>query len=153
MISDDAYRAKLQQTIAEIRAWKGFIADVARYEEYETDSAWGVALTPRTPGACPIELVLRNDQRFDITIGGETYEDVAIASLDLFLPMIQAVAEGRVITRFAASAATGLLRDVSTLVTLADGSVFTKCRANPDAAFLPEPHLETRDTSYLPYRR
>ena len=48
MISDDTYRAKLQQTIAAIKAWTGFVADVARVEEGELPGAWRLALTPRS---------------------------------------------------------------------------------------------------------
>jgi hypothetical protein len=34
-----------------------------------------LALNPRTPGACPLELMVRADQRYDIQIGTEFYED------------------------------------------------------------------------------
>lgn len=153
MLSDDTYRAKLQQTMASLKAWTGFVADVARVEEATVGSAWRIAIFPKAANACPVEIVLRQDQRFDISIGEETYEDQVIQSLDMFLPLLEAVADGRVVTRRTASAATGLLHSVATIVDLSDGSQYARVRANPATAGLSTDGTEAIDTHYLPYRR
>jgi hypothetical protein len=160
MISDDTYRAKLQQTIAAIKAWTGFVADVARVEEGEIPGAWRLALTPRSARACPIEIVLRDDQRCDLRVGGETYEDLALTSedrstsLDLMLPLLEAVVEGNVLTRRISSAGTGLLCSVASIVTLQDGTRFEHVHAPArlNGAAVPDA-VEIRDIHYLPYRR
>lgn len=160
MISDDTYRAKLQQTIAAIKAWTGFVADVARVEEGDIPGAWRLALTPRAGRACPIEILLRNDQKCDVRIGGETYEDLALTSqdrstsLDMMLPLLEAVVDGNVLTRHISSAGTGLLCSVVSIVTFQDGTkiehAHTQARLN--GAAVPSA-VEIRDIHYLPYRR
>jgi hypothetical protein len=160
MISDDTYRASLQQTIAAIKAWTGFVADVARVEEGEIPGAWRLALTPHSARACPIEIVLRSDQRCDLRIGGETYEDLALTSqdrstsLDMMLPLLEAVADGNVLTRYISSAGTGLLCSVASIVTFLDGRTIehehTPAHLNGAAVV---GAIETRDVHYLPYRR
>jgi hypothetical protein len=153
MLSDDTFLAKLSQTVASLRAWTGFVADVATVEYAETDDCWHLGLTPHVPNACPVELLMRRDQRFDLRIAGETYEDRPIATLDLFQPLIEAIADGRVITRHTVSRLTGIVHATSTVVTLADGTVFEDGRQNPDAPRLRDPPLERRDIHFVPYRR
>ena len=153
MLSDDAYRSKLQLTMASLQAWTGFVADVARVEATQDGTSCRLALTPHCAHACPVALVLRADQHYDITIAGETYANRPLASLDLFLPLIEAITEGSVVTRHVSSSVTGLARGVSTVVTLPDGRVFADGGLDPVAAPDPAGQLETRDTHYLPYRR
>jgi hypothetical protein len=160
MLSDDTYRARLQQTIASIKAWTGFVADVARVEEGEIPGAWRLALTPRSARACSVEIVLRHDQQCDMRIATETYEDLALTSrdpattLDVMLPLLEAIANGNVLTRRISSAATGLLCSVASIVTLRDGTVIEHVHVapGPDPAAI-SGAVEIRDTHYLPYRR
>lgn len=153
MLPEDAYNAKLQQTIASLEAWVGFVADVARVSEKHDDSGWRLSLLPRSVRACPIEIVLRPDQHYDLTIAGVTYQNRPIASFDMFLPLVEAVAEGNVLTRRAYSSVTGLAQGVSTVVTLADGRVLEEVRSSEVGIAGPEGPTEMRDTHYLPYRR
>ena len=153
LLSDDAYRAKLEQTIASLMAWTGFVADVARIEEAASGTGWRLALAPRSPQACPVEIVLRADQQYDVTIAGETYADHPVSSLDMFLPLVEAITDGRVVKRRVSSSVTGLARSVSTLVTLADGRVLENGRLGAAPNSLPaDSQIEIRDTHYLPYR-
>lgn len=153
MLSDDTFHAKLAQTMASLRAWSGFVADVCAIEDAEIGGSWHFGLTPHMPNACPVELLLRLDQRFDLTVASEQYEDRPIPSLDLFLPLVQAIADGRVVTRRVVSRMTGLVHATLTVVTLSDGGLFEDGHPNPDAPVLREASLEWRDTRYLPYRR
>ena len=153
MVSDAAYSSMLDQTIASLKAWTGFVADVARVEDDSDESAWRLSLTPQSPRACPIAIVLRLDRSYDLRIAGETYEGRPIASLDLFLPLIDAIAEGRVLTRRVFSATTGLPHGVSTVVTLADGRVLEEKHHCQPGFVKTDSATEIRDTHYLPYRR
>ncbi len=153
MLSDDHYRAKLQQTTAAIKAWTGFVADVADVEEGEHGEAWRLALVPHAAHACPVEILLREDRRFDLALAGEIYEDCELGSLDDLLPLIEAVVEGRVIRRVTRSAATGLLREVSTIVAMADGTVIELGRNGVVTDAEHDASGEVRDRHFLPYRR
>ena len=153
MLSDDTFHSALMQTMASLRAWSGFVADVADIEDAEIGDSWHFGLTPHMQGACPVDLVLRSDQRFDLSLDGEAYEDRPIDTLDLFPRLIEAVADGRVIRRYAVSRATGLLHATSTVVRLGDASLFEASRPSAGAPALADPPLEWRNVHYLPYRR
>ena len=160
MPSDATHRSKLQQTIASLKAWTGFVADVARIEDTSVEdpdrgTAWRLALIPRTAHACPVAIVLHADQHYDLTIGGQTYAGLPVTSPDILLPLVEAIVGGRVITRRAFSTATGLQRSESTLVTLADGRVFEDGQlvAAAGLAVATDDSTEIHDTHYLPYRR
>lgn len=153
MQSQDTYRLKLQQTAASLKAWSGFVADVARVEMQEEGDAWRLALTPMASRACPVEMVLDGAApKFDLRLGTETYEDLDLPSLDLVLPMVEAVTEGRVVTRRTASAITGLPLAVSTHLKLADGTALD-FPATDQSANGRNGAVESRVVHYLPYRR
>lgn len=153
MRSPDTYRLKLQQLTASLKAWSGFVADVARVEAGEAGNAWRLALTPAAPGACPIEIVLDGSEpRCDLRIGTELVEDWRLPSLDVVLPLVEAVTEGRVVTRRLSSAVTALPLGVSTHVRLADGSAIV-LPPLADGQGLPNGAVESRETHYLPYRK
>jgi len=153
MLPDDTFEVKLTETMAAVRAWSGFVADVAEVEDTEIGDAWHFGLVPHMAGACPVEVVVRRgDQRCDLTIAGETYEDVELGNLDLLPKLIAAVADGRVIRRHGVSRTTGLRHFTATIVHLPDGSVFEAAHASPGAPAV-EAEIEWRDLHFLPYRR
>lgn len=146
----DAHRANLGQLIASIRAWSGFVADVAKVEMQEVGQGWRLAMQPATAGACPFELVLDGAAlKCDLRVGQETYEDVPLPSLDIVLPLTEAVTEGKVVTRQMVSAATGLPLQTSTLITLADGRRLELPAETMDQDIA----AVTRAQHYLPYRK
>ena len=153
MLSDDTYRAKLDQLIASVRAWTGFVADVARVEVAEQGETWRIALSPKFGNTCPAEIMLRPGQTWDLTIGGQLFKDRALGSLEVVLPLLEAIAEGRVVTRIAASATTGLVHSVGTVVTLANGTRFMEEQAVIELPAGIEPRLEVSERHFLPYRR
>ena len=157
MDSDDTIRSRLQSTIASLRYWVPSIADAARVDETERPGFWQISVAPKIAGACPFELILRTDRssgRFDCVIGGEVYEDRDLASPDEFLPLVEAIADGRVIQRRWLSTATGVLRKVETIVALANGKTWRQVRAVPTAAADADTDaVEHRDRHFLPYRR
>jgi len=128
MLPDDLFRSRLQTTITALKYWAPSIADAARVEESETGNYWKIAVAPKLTNACPFELILHFDQRYDLAIGEETYEGLPIESFDIFLPFVEAVADGRVVQRHWVSRLTGLERSVETLVSLAGGGIWRETR-------------------------
>ena len=116
MLSDDVYRAQSGATIAELEAWLHSLRAVAHVDIGSDAASWRAAVTPRAAEACPVELVLRQDQRFDIAIAGENHEEQPVESFGLFLPLLHAVAAGDVIVRSLRTGATGAQLDVETIV-------------------------------------
>ena len=155
MQSYDTSRVKLEQLIASIRAWTGFVADVARVEISEEGTGYRIALQPRAAGACPLEFVLDgHEPKCDLMLGGTMYKNVPLPSLDVVLPLLEAVVDGRVVTQRTLSAATGLLKGVSTSIRLADGRVIEPKQPSVTAGNLgDDAGLESREVHYLPYRR
>lgn len=150
MHSLDTYRQHVQQLAASIKAWSGFVADVARVEVEEAGDGWRFAMTPSAPGACPVEVVLDGRElRCDLRIAGETVEDWRPPSLDVFLPLMKAVADGNVVTRVVSSAVTTLPIATSTHVRLADGRNLVV----PELPDVAAERVEAREVHYLPYRR
>ena len=154
MLPNDAMYSRLRATIESLRYWVPTIADVARVAESETPAQWKVAITPNIESACPLELALGSTQRYTLTIAGESYSDRAIVSLDLFLPLLEAISEGRVVQRRWVSLATGAVRAIETIVTLADGSTWRDGRTlEAVVAAIPRESTERHDRHFLPYRR
>lgn len=153
MLSPDTYRARFDATIASLRAWTGFIADVARIEVSEGDASWRLMLVPHALQACPVELVLRRDQLYDISIATETHEDQPIESMDAFLPLLEAISDGRILIRTRASQATGLVRAVETIVTLANGDRWQRVRLSRAGQRHGTAETVAQDRHFASYRR
>src|SRR5262245_7274658 len=124
MLPDDVFRSRLQTTITALRYWAPSVADAARLDDDETSDYWKLGVAPVVPSACPFELILHADQRYDLAIAGETYESRPIVSFDWFVPFAEAIARGNVVQRHWISRLTGLERSVETLVTLAGGGIW-----------------------------
>ncbi len=107
MQKDDVSRAKLQSTIANIRAWAEPLSHHAVIQESDDIDSWHIAVKPHTPGACPFELMITGDELYDIRVAGEGYEDHTVESWELFLPLLKAISEGNVIQRKWTSPVTG----------------------------------------------
>lgn len=154
MLPDDLFRSRLQTTITALKYWAPSIADSARVEESETGNYWKLSVTPRLANACPLELILHFDQRYDLAIGGETYESLPIESFDIFMPFVEAVASGRVVQRRWVSRLTGLERSVEMLVTLAGGGIWRETRGtSTPLPPLDDDGTELKEKRFLPYRR
>ncbi|KAB2941779.1 MAG: hypothetical protein K8F92_10410 [Hyphomicrobium sp.] len=154
MLPDDVFRSRLQTTITALRYWAPSIADAAHLEETETGDYWKIAVTPSVASACPFELILHADQRYDLAIADETYENRPIDSFDWFVPFAEAVAEGNVVQRHWISKLTGLERSVETLVTLPNGGIWREARGEPHLMpSIDDDGTELRERRFLPYRR
>jgi hypothetical protein len=154
MLPDDLFRSRLETTITALKYWAPSIADAAHVEEARSGNFWKMAVSPGLANACPFELILHFDQRYDLAIGEETYEGLPIESFDLFLPFVEAIADGEVVQRHWVSRLTGLERSVETLVTLANGGIWREARgAVQGMPSLEDDGTELRERRFLPYRR
>jgi hypothetical protein len=160
MLSDDVYRSKLASAFAGIRRAADALSSVAEVEASEGPARLRLALNPRTPGACPLELMVRADQRYDIQIGTEFYEDCPVESIEDFEALISAVAAGDVVTRHYFSAATGQLRVVETVVRLPGPRLwkrgYTIGQPGKTASAQADPSADgsvVKDRNFLPYKR
>ena len=154
MPADTDSRSKLHATVESLRYWVPTIADVARARESDTDDAWTLAIEPAVAGACPVELRLCDGHRFDLAIAGEVYAGRTADSLELMLPLLEAITAGRVVQRLWISRATGACRAVESIVTLADGSSWRDGRTTDGLAdAVPRDETERHDRHFLPYRR
>lgn len=154
MLSDDAYTSQLQSTIESLRYWIPSVADAVRVEELEGAGFWKIFVNPKTPGGCSFELIFRADRHFDMVIAGETYEDLELNSFDYFLPLVEAIAEGRVIQRRRVSQVTGRTYEIETIVTMKDGRIWSRKQRVAGSPELSESeHLELKDRHFLAYRR
>jgi hypothetical protein len=151
MLSDDTYRTRLAAAVRDLEAWAAETAGDARIERFATPQGWRMVVAPDAPNACPFELLIRRDQRYDLAIAAETYEDQAIESLDFFRPLVEAIAAGRVIVRRRHSAATSTLLSIETLITFADGSLWRGVRESELGH--PESESIVCDHHFVPYRR
>ncbi len=152
MLATDVFRSRLQETTTAIALWLAAI-DADAEVVLTRGMAWRVRLEPHAKSACPVELILRIDQCFDLMVATEVYEDRPIQNLGLFPKLLQAVTDGRVITRVSASAVTGATYLVESRVTLSDGARWTGTRqvlSHSPAANVDLLHL---DRHYLPYKR
>jgi hypothetical protein len=154
MLPDDVFRSRLQTTITALRYWAPSIADAAHIEEAETGNFWKIVMAPRLANACPLEMILHFDQRYDLAVADESYESLPIESFDLFVPFVEAIAEGNIVQRRWISRLTGLERSVETIVTLAEGSIWREGRgAAQSMPSLEDDGTELRERRFLPYRR
>jgi hypothetical protein len=153
MVADDLFRSRLQATIADLRQWGATVSHATHMEQTEGHDFWKLAVTPLVHAACPFELVLRMDQKYDISIAGETYEDLPIGRLELFLPLITAIASGKAVQRHTLSASTEALLAVETLVPLPHGETWSKRREIAGAPNAPTDETLINDRYFLPYTR
>lgn len=153
MLADDAFRAQLRRTLMQLRSWAGTLRDAARVEESEADTFFRLGVTPVADTACAFELILHQDQHFDLAVGPEVYERIPIEDLALFPPLAEAIADGRVTTRTWVSRNTGAVRSVETIIHLPDDLQWRHERLNqPLAAAIGVEECEAQDHQYAPYR-
>lgn len=154
MLPDDAFRAQLRDARAMLATWAASVRNAANVESTEGDNYWCLRAEPAAERACPFELIVHHDQHFDACIGPETYERRPIANLNLLVDLVEAIGDGRVVTRSHVSCNTGAVRAVETIVTLAGGGRWQAERPNEEvASTIRIEDCEARDRHYVPYQR
>lgn len=155
MLPDDVFRTEMQAVTTDLAGWAETMRDCADLSIDAGTGFWRLALAPHADGAAALEMILRSDQRLDITIAGETYEERPMPPLASLRPLVEAVAEGRVVERRRMGRATGALVAVETIVAPRTGEAWSDGRAVlPQLAVEPEDGGATlRDRHFVPYRR
>ncbi|MEQ1672205.1 MAG: hypothetical protein ABL893_15225 [Hyphomicrobium sp.] len=154
MFSDDVYRNKLATVIDVLEAWARDTRDAAAIETSVTSAYWKMQVKPGTPGACPFELLLRADQRFNVRIGDEVYENKPVDQFEFFPMLVRAIERGNVERVAISSALTGALDAIETRVTLEDGWAWIgERRVGPRGLNRHDGAQVQRVKRFLPYRR
>lgn len=153
MLSDDVYRSQLSRTFADLVRETATLTDVAEVTHAQTGEYVRLSLLPYAHGACPVEVMLRADQFYDIAIGSEFYEDCRIEALGTFLPLIDAITHGHVVQRRYLSAVTDAELALETLVVLPDGQTWRKGHAFPGSPDPASERVVCEDRRFVPYRR
>lgn len=153
MFSDDVYRSRLSEVIATLDAWADSERDCARITTSSTPNFWKMTVAPEVAGACPFELLLRSDQRFNVQIAGEFYEEKPVDTFEFFPMMARAIARGNVEHIEVANALTDALEAVETRVTLEDGWAWIGERRIARPARRVDGAQQLRSHCFLPYRR
>ncbi len=155
MLPDDIFRSRFQTTITALSYWAPSIADTARLEATESSDYWRINVAPTVSGACPFELILHADERYDLSIADETYESRPIETFDWFVPFANAVAEGDVVQRRWISRLTGIERSVETVVILGNGGIWREGRYSTPhrTPSIDDDGTELHERRFLPYRR
>ena len=152
--SDDVFRAELARTMASLNQWAKSHEECAATSIRSALGYWKMAVSPLTPGACPFELQLRSDQRYDLAIAGEFYEDRQIGNFGMFPALTAAIAAGHVSRILTTSALTGALQSLETSLTLADGAAWSASRSlAPEHQRCPLEFEVKEVRRFLPYRR
>lgn len=154
MFSDDVYRNRLSDVIATLEAWARDQRDVARIETLASGAYWKMAVEPTAAGTCPFELMLRADQRFNVKVAEEVYEDKPVDKFEFFPMLARAIAGGNVERVDVTSALTAAVESIETRVTLEDGWAWIgERRIGQRTPRRIETAQEQRVHRYLPYRR
>ena len=152
MLAEDLFRTRLAGLVAKLEDWAARYADTGTMDAKHGTGFWRVVARPATPGTCPMTLVLRADQKFDLSLAGDLYEDRAIEDFDIFPPLLEAVAQGAVERTHYACGVTGADLGHETRVLLARGGAWGERRLRSGARITNAAVLEQRHR-FLPYRR
>ena len=156
MLPDDTYRSKLNVITQQFDSWAQKYKDSASIETTRVDGIWRIESVPKTFGACPFELAIRDDQKFDIALGEELYEDRAIESigaLELFPKLAQAIACANIVQRRRLSASTNLILSTETEIRLPDSGNWTDAQILAPEFDRESDDLIIEETHFLPYKR
>ena len=153
MLPNDVFERQYDQAILALQASMSRLAPFALIDSEATRDFWRGRVHPFAVNACPFEIILHRRQRYDITIGPETYEERTISSVAIFAPLLEAVAGANLIVRRWKSAMSGAAVAVETLVTLADGSLWRDRRDTILGTLGSETTLVRDDQHFVPYKR
>lgn len=154
MLANDIFEREYAAIVEGLGTAMQRFADVAAVDIETAREFWRGRLQPAAVNACPFEIIVHRAQIVDLTIGPETYERQPIPSLGALVPLIQAIGEGRAITRRWFAQSSGAPVAVETLVRLDPETVWHNRRAILDYGLeAGAAGTERRDQHYVAYRR
>jgi hypothetical protein len=151
MIPADVFERNFDRITRDLERWGETQRDAARIFAERTATYWRLTGKPAIASAASVELILHRRQTFDLAAGSETYESQPITDLDLFAPLLSAIAAGQIVTRRFASAATGLPARIETLIGTPPGAVWRGAADVGRADYGGETIV--RDRHYLGWKR
>jgi hypothetical protein len=128
MLSDDAFRERLEQTAARLDAWAERMRPHAHCTITRGSGYWNLCAKPFLPRACPFDLILKSDQTFSLKLDSEICENKPIDRFELFPQLVSAIEEGRVEKIETFNALTDSLVAVEMQAELAPGFDWIGCR-------------------------
>lgn len=152
MRADDAFRNELREAIRGLEALAEEAAAVADVDLHQADDHVRLSLAPREPAACPVELIIHADQRFDLAVGGETYEGLAADGLHRLEVLLRAVMAGRIVTRHLSTRATDAPVAVETIIDTDAGPWRQERLILPMARIATPDDCLVRDRHFAPYK-
>lgn len=152
MLAEDLFRTWLADLVAKLEDWAARYRDTGDMDIKHGAGFWRVVARPHTPGTCPATLVLRADQKFDLSLAGDVFEDRPIDDFELFAPLLEAVARGDVQRTYYSCAVTGAKHGHETRVLLANRPAWGELRL-PSGARIDDDSIVEECVRFLPYRR
>ncbi len=154
MYPDDVFRNELAAVTRTLSDWAYRLKDVAHFDIKEGTGYWRISARPTTPGTCPMTLVLRNDQKFDLALARERFEERQIDDSALFGAIADAVSAGRIELVRTLSAMTGGLKAIETRINFKDGAAWSQTRKAGPLKDLPPDGEDVQSVEpFLPYAR
>ena len=153
MLSDDNFRKRLQHIIDALEVWAAEMEPWATIELGFTDGTWRINAVPHAETACPFEIILRPDQKFDIKVGSEIYEDRPLDALTDIPQLVRAISNGRVLIRRWESWTTGLEYNMETIIDIPGADEGRFERPNLNAPPIGDSELMATLHTFAPYRR
>lgn len=152
MISDDQFNLERDRAIRQLTQMSDGMRDVAHVVIEQSDNIWRLGLEPHAPGACAFDLAIRADQRFDILIADQLYEDLPIETFELFVGLAHAITDGRVIVRRYFTPLTGTETGSRALVQFDNDVVWSGPMRGPMNSRHSETDFIAADSHFVPYR-
>lgn len=118
MLSDEGYNNQLTDTKHRLAAWAEANRAGAHIQIDDDESYWRIISEPYQPSLCPVELVLREDRHYDLSIARAAQEDQPIEDFALFTELFEAIARGAPFVRSYRTTATMQLLATETVVPL-----------------------------------
>ena len=153
MQSQDTYNRDFDANIAVLDRWLDTLTMVAAVDRESAGAYWRARITPHEANSCPVELMLSRDQTYDIEVGPESLVHQPVAGFGIFLQLLQAIADGRVVRRSWSALATGCALTQEIIVRPPDGHDWSIRRVVNAGSAISEQTATARDHVYVPYRR
>ncbi len=116
MAIDDRVQRHLRDIAAKYHDWSQTYRDHGTFEVEDSAGYWRFAGSPTLVSACAFEILLHPSHKIDFVIGSQNYEERDLEPLEHVLSLIDAIVQGRLITRAWVSSNTATLLKIETLI-------------------------------------
>ena len=152
MIPDDQFETRRLGVSRELSEWADEFRDVISADKSSADNMLRFTVEPHAEGACPFEIGIRDDQRYDIAVGDQFFEDQAVEDFTLFAKLARAIGDGRVIRRELVSPLSGQLLFLQIIIGFAGSGCWLREKIVAERGDVDRSELIARDRHYVPYK-